>query len=162
MMRLFDSGTRLDIAGRLFNASKRDFLEFFMKPLTDKKAIADFKKKHLEASRDRWIKIAQKRAKKFKEPDLESLLQAVKRKKKPHGKGEKEICEAIERIHDMAENVEELGKTIAELRAPTRPIITKIEKPIGGLEGILNMLAAGVLLGLLTKRTLSKIEKEKD
>ncbi len=132
-----------------------------MKPLTDKKAIADFKKKHLGAARDRWIKIAQAKAKRFKEPDLDSLLKAVKGKKKPNAE-EEVICDAVDKIHDLAEKVEELGKTFAELRTPTHPVISKIEKPVAGPAGILNLLAAGLVLGLLTKRALKKIEGSKD
>jgi hypothetical protein len=129
-----------------------------MNKLTDNKAIADFKKKHLDASRERWLKSVYEKARRLPEPDLASLTEAVKGKKKPDSK-EKEICDAVEKIHDLAEKVEDLGKTFAEIRTPTKPTITDIQRPVAGPADVLNLLAAGLLLGALANKVIQKLEK---
>ena len=133
-----------------------------MTRLTDKKSIADFKKKHLDAARERWLKSQYEKARRLPKPQLESLMQAVKGKKKPEST-EKELCEAVDKIHEFAEQIEEAGKMVAELRAPTYPVIQKIEKhSMGGPGDVLNLLAAGILLWLLSRKALDKLEKTKN
>jgi hypothetical protein len=129
-----------------------------MNKLNDKKAIADFKKKHLDASRERWLKAAQAKAKTLPEPKLTSLVDALKGKKKPDSE-EETICKVVEQIHDLAEDLQDLGKTFAEIRAPTQPVIQQVEKPVAGPADVLNLLAAGILLGLLAKKAIDKVEK---
>ena len=125
--------------------------------LTDKKAIADFKRKHMDAARERWLKSVYEKARKLPEPQLASLADAVKGKKKPDSQ-EKEICDAVQAIHDLAEQTTEIGKTIAEIGGPTKPVITNIQKPIAGPGDVLNLLAAGLLLWVLRKKAIEKLE----
>src|SRR6476620_10384596 len=102
-----------------------------MNKLTDKKAIADFKKKHLDASRERWLKTVEVKAKRLPPLKLASLAEALKGKKKPDSE-EQEMCDAVDDIYKLSENLEKIGKTFAEIRAPIKPVIDKIEHPVAG------------------------------
>ena len=130
-----------------------------MNTLTDKKAIADFKKKHLDASRERWVKSVEAKAKRLQKPQLASLEEALKGKKKPDSQ-EQEILKAVKELQGLAEKVEKIEKTIAEIGAPVRPTIAQIARPVAGPADVIKVLAAGLLLWQMARKAADKAEKE--
>ncbi len=130
-----------------------------MSTLDNKKAIADFKKKHLDASRERWLKIVEAKAKRLPPPKLASLTDALQGKKKPDTE-EQEMCKAVKDIYDLAENLEKMQQTFAEIQVPLKPVIQQIEHPIASPADVLKLLAAGLLLRLMAKKKFDEAEKK--